>query len=305
MRLALLAAAIGCVSAAHASFDMLLIADATAGVVYRYDGDTGTYLGSFGGGDLVGCTSIAIKQNLGLAFVGLGSAGGYSVYDYNTGNLITSNSFAFVRGIATTNTGVLAATGSTQISLTNGFGTGLPFTNYNGTAGDVFNEVAVDSGQQVVSYSTSMGRISRWSPTGYASPVQTVIDNAYIGMAGCSIQGTKMLSVSSTGVANIKNITALGSAPTAGFGPGTAWTSAIDIEFGHTNVAYGLGKVGTQLRLQKYRQFGVSDYWDSFGASRQLTLPTNAVGMAIVVAPEPGGLALLGLGLVVIIRRRR
>jgi len=43
----------GLAAAAHASFELVLVSDRTNKVVNRYDGDSDTFLGSFGGGEFL------------------------------------------------------------------------------------------------------------------------------------------------------------------------------------------------------------------------------------------------------------
>lgn len=293
-----------------ASFDLLLMVDAGTGVVHRYDGDTGNYLGNFGNGDLVGSTGITINQSLGLAFVAGGTtAPGYTIYNYNTGTFIGRNDY--VTGVKTLavmgSTGLVMANNTPTVTRVGSFGISGTTSTWTSANPEILSHIGVDSTSDIVSYSTETGRMNRWGSTPSGTPESTVLDNSYIGTTGSAMNGTTMLSIRANGVAITKNTQSLSAANSEGTAPANPWTSSIDIQLGHAGYAFGLGRLSGQTRLQRYIRAngGTSTIYNPFGASRTLTNVSNITGLAVVVAPEPGGLLAMVGGFALISRRRK
>lgn len=81
----------------------------------------------------------------------------------------------------------------------------------------------------------------------------------------------------------------------------SGYTLPLDfVEFGHFSNAYAIGQSSSTAYVR-----GFDSEFGAFGLSSQFTLTTTITGTAIFLAPEPGSLAVMGLGLAAFGRLRR
>lgn len=294
--------------AAHASFDLILIADSTNDVVHRYDGDTGLYLGNFGQGMLINPTGISVDHARGICYVGDGVTG-MTAFNYSTGQALWTNpSFVNGRGFSP------APTGTAVTQLFSGATTTVAgqriadpqnstgVTSYTQTSPSAWGAGGYDSTGDFVMVSNTFDAMYRWAATG--TTLEAFSTGATVtSVSKGDVRGTTLIALTATG--QVQAVDTQSFAVTTGETPSVAFTSVIETKFGHDNYAWGLGETASGLRLQRYaRQLGAGSFYHALG-SFGITQVGTAEGMAVVLAPEPGTmLALLG-GVGLLLRRRR
>lgn len=304
MRWMSLAMVAGLAGSASASFDLLLVLDSGQGVVHRYDGDTGVYLGNFGGGTLGTVRGITVDKASSTAFVSHDN--GYSSWNYNTG---TFNFYLGIFGptvddISTTSDGQLlfaAISGLSPLRKASNFGTSPVTSIYSmgGFSSPAVSAVEGPGGYWAIKASNgSMGQFSSTSSTFQGS----LLNAGLLGISKGTGDGTNFVGLNSSGAAVRAAFGSTGSATGASLT--NPFTSAVEFEFGHAGEGWGLGVNGSGTRLQRYAKNSAGN-WDALGPGRTLSQVTTPVGMAVVTAPEPGTMIALGLGTVALLRRRK
>lgn len=298
---------VGAGASSFASFELLNVLDRTDKVVYRYDAESGVYLGSFGAGYIQDPLSMALDQNTQTAYVlqnrTVGGTFDYiTKFNYNTGAYLGTIQLqvATASGIGLLNDGrVMAGFYAGDVSLINSSGNETNWVSAGVAGASAFYGLAQDGYGKLYALNAN-GVIYGWS-----NPF--AINGA---AAGFSLGGTS--AVQSRGQVSAlndrivaANLTALIYAQTAP-GGGFFMTSSVitglvnkGTAIGHNNMMYVSGPNGGTGWVQRYDQWG--NFSGSFG-SAQLKDP---VAMGIVVAPEPGTMVALGAGIVVFLRRRR
>lgn len=303
MRWLSLALVAGLAGSASASFDLVLVLDSGQGVVHRYDGDTGVYLGNFGGGTLGTVRGITVDKASGTAFVTQDN--GYSAWDYNTGT------YKFylplfgptVDDISTTADGQLlfaAFSGVSPMRKASNFGTSVVTSVYStgGFSGPAVSAVEGTGGYWAIK--ASNGSMGQFNSTTTAL-IGSLLNSGLMGISKGAGDGTNFVGLNATGAA--VRATLGSTASGTGASLTNPFTSAVEFEFGHAGEGWGLGVNGSGTRLQRYAKN--SSNWDPLGPGRTLSQVTTPVGMAVVTAPEPGTLIALGAGAAALLRRRR
>lgn len=292
---------------ASASFELLLVTDLANNVVHRVDGDSGTYLGTFGRNILSFPTGIAINQATQTAFVTSNS--GLSAFNYNTGeHLWTNPDVTRAVDLALRANGDLIG-GVSGMAVPLGlywFPSPATTTTTPWFTGPmaVYRGAAVDSNDFFYAADASNNRVVRWHPS--TSNVFNAVsaNGSFSGIGALAARGTELLGVSSTGALTLVNTLSMtaGSASSAAAG---SWTSAADVAFGHGGTAWAVGRAGTTTRFQAYARSNSSFGYRTIGGGFAMSQIGEASGLAVVVAPEPGTMTALGLGALALLRRRR
>ncbi|MCE9558838.1 MAG: PEP-CTERM sorting domain-containing protein [Armatimonadetes bacterium] len=319
--LSLLVFSVAMAAQASASFDMMLIGNNSGGDfrVSRWDPVNRVSLGSFGSGILTGAVEdVAVNQATGVAYVI--SANRILTFNYNTGEYL---------GLGPSSAGLGAIqynSTSGTVTLGNGYGTGnINQQAYNAdlsSAGFSFGSVYVSSAPLRRTGSSNYFAFtlegsspfnlsaSTWSSAGsFLTVASTGIPfnnvNNGNGLHDSAFSGTKMYGVqwdSSTGTSALwSSETSTGFAATPVLlqtfhsaasnlirrGISAAHNGGLWVKTGNQYSSYipGLGMGPTQSL-------------SSLGAAADLT------GIAVIVAPEPGSLSVLGLGALVLLRRK-
>lgn len=301
MKYVALSLAVSFAAIGHASFEMMLIADNTNGVIHRYDPVNRVYLGSFGQGSLLPVTSMALDQTNGRVFVkqdtfltafnyATGEAlfststnAGAIAYRENFGDLITSTSLGLLRlGVSMSGFGITSvysgAPASTQIT---------------------------SDGSSVFIANPANGTFVKYSGSSTATTTVTTSSNA--GLTGDTIAGMMTsqsgafhFALSATDrryyvTTSLANSVVSGSASTL--------TTTTAITRGHGEYGYYLGATATGFGIQKFFENG-----DNFQNFTQVALPSQigSINSAVtVVAPEPGSMIALGIGVAALLRKRK
>ena len=296
--------------AAHASFELMMALDRTDKVVHRYDSETGTYLGSFGAGYLQNPIGMVINQATNTAFILQDRTDGGLDYvtrlDYNTGaflGTIQISSFN-AASIGILNDGrLMSSMIGSDISLLSSTGTEAAWVSspstvtsgtYSGVAQDAFGNLYGIHANGVI-----YGWANPFTGANGAQP------SFILGAPGALVTRGQLAARGNWMAAgNLSTLFFARTAPGGGFsltsGVNTIYSNIRGVAIGHENLMYAAGQTGASSgSISRYDQFG--NFAGSFGAG-QLKDP---IALSVVVAPEPGTMAALGLGLAALLRRRK
>ena len=301
MKYVALSLAVSFAAIGHASFEMMLIADNTNGVIHRYDPVNRVYLGSFGQGSLLPVTSMALDQTNGRVFVKQDTF--LTAFNYATGEALFSTS---------TNAGAIAyredfgdLITSTSLGLLR---LGVSMSGFGITSvysGAPASTQITSDGSSVFIANPANGTFVKYSGSSTATTTVTTSSNA--GLTGDTIAGMMTsqsgafhFALSATDrryyvTSSLANSVVSGSASTL--------TTTTAITRGHGEYGYYLGATATGFGIQKFFENG-----DNFQNFPQVALPSQigAINSAVtVVAPEPGSMIALGIGVAALLRKRK
>lgn len=288
-------------SAAQATFELVLAADETNGIVRRYDGDTGASLGSFGKGHFISPDHIAIDSTNNTAWVSDKARRSISQFNYSTGAFLneifiaTSGSTTTSMPIRITNGGHIILGRDTGLyRYSKDTGTAVGFTSFsNSVLG-----LAVDANSRSYAFLSGGGYrrllsdfsldVSATGPD-TATGVGTFVGNDLIMPMG-PINSIRRMN------ANINVY------------PTTLGTMFAGLVISPEAVANGHGKriYFTSLDAPNSQTILRRSTSPIEIASQVLTIPSVGInGIATVVAPEPASLLALGAALGILGKRKR
>lgn len=315
-----LVAAFGFVTSSQASFDLLLTPDA-AGGVQRIDPKTGASLGKIGG--VVNYNCIEASFSSGAAFMHDSGSGRFYRYNYSTGDRLgQTGSVSAVWSSLNQNGDTMAytplnGTGVGRYSLSTGNflgGTTFPSTGFGG----FYTEYNSSFGAYTylntsTSQSVNQGCLTTGSLTGGQinfNPIVAQTGLVYLGSGSnkymISVVGTasgwfvaRMIYDTATG-----NMTGGGTQPLTGFSlAGGSIPSLVASHNGFYVVGRDATNPGTHTRIQEFDDLGIFALQNNYTMAFQT--PTGLFKPGIVLAPEPGTWAALGLGALALMRRKR
>jgi len=284
----------------HASFDLMMVADSN-NVIHRLDPTTGAYLGSFAG--ISGYTSTFMAASLSQKKLFTMGGGLLNSYDYSSGVYVAGYGVPTGGGgLAFAPDGKTLYVGSSnsiwKFDVTTGLYTsqlvaGLTSAVTSLTCDPNGNVFATDTSNNLISYSpagTQMSSISGILPGvtqsayvaaqgGFSKAVAYTANGSNYGYS--LVSGTNILNVSTW---NYSNMSQYWGATTAHSG------------------GYMLGKDSASSALRVTAMVPAAFY---SGSSFTYSNITSAKAMTIVLAPEPSSMAVMGLGALALLRRRR
>lgn len=317
LRLALVSSALVFGASAFASFELVMVADRGTKSVHRFDGNTGLYMGQFGNGYLQNPMSIALDQANNRVFVldQIGTGNGSSAatvrvwsFNYNTGEYL--NSFSPVSGVPYTqpqmayaNSQLWIGHDGTFADLYSDTGNVAGVVNWSGATNP--KGLAVDSANSL--WAVEGNKVYRRTSGGVQSAftmIGPVSASSPPGQRQLAISGTRALAVGAISFStfNTANLSTLISANTMATTTVSSYLQLNGAGFGHGNIGYvtGVNTGGATGSISRIL-YNENLVLQTFG-SGVLVEPRS---MAVVVAPEPGSLVAVGLGLVALLRRRR
>lgn len=307
--LSLLCAAVG----AQASYELLLVADFSNGRVHRYDGDSGAYMGSFGGAPPKASGIHATSD--GLCYVGTyGITGGIGVYNYNTGAYINS----FLLPGSSNPRSIMPCTapgyaGQVLINYTStshvrgiisptGF---TPLATYTSTG--IGSSARQASNGRILSF-ISTGSVRVFEPNGSIVSTSAVLPGflaadelASIDLVGSNIFATftnNFVPKIIKGTFNGSSISWVGAVP---FSVPAAYLYNFGSAPGHgARLFYSMGdSTLTSSKIYKYDTVFNSQVEIPIGGM------TAGFGMTTIITPEPSTWIAAAAGLAMLVRRRR
>lgn len=303
-RTLLVGMSLGIIGQAHATFDLIFVADVGTDSIHRFDGDSGVYLGTIGNGALVDPQSIQIDKVNNRLFVGAGN--GFFQFDLWSGTLVNAIAVYNVTHLTELAPGQQLGTFSSAANWMGGFlpnfdgyygGLNMPATSiYGGITKYQSSFMAADiTGSRVRSYSgATWGGTATVANTyltttngGYG---QMMANSTYFGVAD---GGNNRVHYGHSGYAN---------------GSTLAWNSVNEastisgLAFAHGNTYYASGRNSANTSGALYRRsLGVGGTLGTYGTGI-LQQPRD---IAVMIAPEPGVYLGFGVGLAGLLLRRR
>lgn len=313
-----LCAGLGLSSGARASFELVMVADYGTRSIHRFDGSTGVYLGSFGGGFIGSPNSLAIDTATGIAYVADATLNRVRGFNYNTGVLVSDFSYSSAgtsqtMGMDTNGTFYMGfSVGSYQRRSNNGLPlAGVTIENINGGQASGMGSVAHQSGRQILAtYKTDgTANAALQISTGSGLSVFKSAELTNMGGSGTlsqvAMQGDRGIWVGANRI--MQNFTTNSTATSLSFGTSFGLNdflanSTLGVGFGHADAVYVAGRnTGNTTGLIGRYVYGNSFQISTFGSG---IIQTPGM-IQVVVAPEPGSMIALGLGLAGVLGRRR
>ncbi len=305
---------------AHASYELLMVADSVAKTIKRYDPISGASFGTIGTGYLTAPLSVSMSGGVLYALDQVSAGfGGTRIRKFNPSTGEYLGSFPLSSSWGKSGAGsqlVMGPSGYAYVSdsqvsgsgYVNRYGPGSgAYGTFYGQEGNSFATGVALSADESLVYSAGLSSSKIYwhnSSTGAlmgsaplpasSSPVHMVRDGNRLYVA-CESPAAQL---------RVFTIGANGALATAGtysysqFGYG----AVVGIAVGHNNAVYVSGVTNNTGKLAIHRLDGITgDYMGEFGGG---TL-SSPFGMAIITAPEPTTLAAWGLGALLLARRRR
>lgn len=292
-----------CSAGAYASVELMLVLDRNAGVIRRYDPASGSYLGSFGQGNLTGF-NLMLDQAAGQVMVGSSDAWS-PVYDYNTGNYLFDRYYGYSTNYASMNNNLIASQyiSSPQYviiqSKTNYYHgyclkAGANFTMAGASALDRI--YAVDGVSKQLCFWNSLYSTT---PTTYALPS----GSEYYFAGEMAIKGNRMAFSSSSGAGGgvvwMTDLSATGVPTMRAYGISTFYANVSHVAFGHNDdVFIAASKADGSKWILRYN-FTSGFFRGAFNLG-----VIDVGGLAMVAAPEPSSIAALGMAALWFLRKR-
>jgi len=308
---------LGLAASSHASFELLMVLDYGTKSVHRFDSNSGAYLGSFGGGYFNNPQGLIMDRALNRAYVYDSTYGLYRAFDYNTGEHVSDfagygNGFQCFGGLPGGN--ILAGyLGGAAYELSNsGVGLGYRYTlPVSGSSGVALGSTVHSSGR-ILTWTGALDNSAHMSIqvlgttlSSTATYQSSVITNmgTYFTQAQIAVGGNNGAVVNTVG--NIQYFTTPSDGSSVTLGSNISLTSYLT---GPRGVAYGHGSTlyvsGINASNAAQGRILRTTHGFGFGTTFGEGILVNPGQMAIVVAPEPGTWAALGLGALTLMRRR-
>lgn len=285
----------------QASFELILAMDrgtGSNGKIHRYDGDSGTYLGSFASG-WVGANSV-MAMNQSANELAIGSGGFLRIFDYNTGELKRT---LFTSGTMTT----LAYAGGSNFSYTLASSSGIfTINSVTGGASTISTAIAgalvkhlVVNGSDIRYTDSSTNKIFRSTNGGtsfssYNIPAPALTGGLAQGISSGNNFNDNYYTSTSFGGFYYDYGSGTGSLSLSGF----SGTTGVGRAHGGSNFILGTAAAGGARFIKTDSYLGAGFQFDA----PQIATPGH---IAVVVAPEPRSWVALGIGAAALLSRRR
>lgn len=289
-----------CLSAgAHASYDLVFVADAGNNAIHRFDGSSGAYLGSIGAGVVTGPRSIVVDQTNSRLFVvadnGLFQFELWSGVLRNTVQtfpggqacLYAPGQYLFGFSYATTLLGGC---------LTNSDGW---YVGMSMGASATYRAAGMRGSTLCTVGSTGYREYSTNGYFGAATLTRTVTltSPGTLGQISAGSDYTLVADVSSNRYHLVSNVSNYAGANTVG-----ALSTLTGIQYAHGSTYYACGRNAANTGGLLVMGSSNNQAFNMSMGAGYLNTPTS---VAVIAAPEPGAWAAMGLGLGALILRRR
>ncbi|MCE9558867.1 MAG: PEP-CTERM sorting domain-containing protein [Armatimonadetes bacterium] len=299
--------AVGFCSSAQASFELVLMVDLNNHCIQRYDGESGVYLGNFGANRLSN-SMFAMALDQGRNRVYVSDVNAVRAFNYNTGEYIASiTSTASNLGVFS-NGDILVSNGTNCKRID--FATGNVVTTYDVTAGGFNGNVVactVDENDNVfvadgtANLSTNSCFIDRFSPSGTYIASSANYAQRFTGYAQQMRAKGGQIIIGDGAASRVNYFNYTSGAPV--LQPNTVINGNVTVfgvALGHSDIRYVAGTDGTNSRLLALYSNGSTQ---QVIATPQISA-SSVRQIAVVVAPEPGPMIGLGLGMFLVLRRK-
>jgi hypothetical protein len=302
MKFVALSLAVSFAAIGHTSFEMMLIADNTNGVIHRYDPVNRVYLGSFGQGSLLPVTSMALDQTNGRVFVKQNTF--LTAFNYATGEALFSTNTSVGAIAYRENFGDLITSSSSGLMRQTVSMSGFSISSVYLSSSPALTQITTD-GSSIFIANPANGTFVKYS--GSSTATTTEVSPANASLAGDTIGG---MMTSQSGAFHFalsatdrRYFTTTSTVNSVFNGSTSTLTTTTAITRGHGEYGYLLGATATGFGIQKFFENG-----NNFQNFPQVALPSQigAINSAVtVVAPEPGSMIALGVGVAALLRKRK
>lgn len=281
-----------------ASFELVLVADNTSKQINRIDGATGISLGSFGGGGFLSAArGVAAYASTGTALVL--ETGFVSRFNFHTGEYqgLGFSVFSTMTSMARNYDGTLMFWSTASAARYSATGTLMGI--YNAPAGQLIKEATLGPfGRTYLTTQKADGTNSQihWYTTSTGALEGT---QNWLNMSLTS-DGTYAIATFESSHSEFWTATAGNGNPVSGFYSGATGLPATQFNsaaVGHIGMSYH-GAYNGSWHVLRY-DYGVNVSRGLFGSFDSVD------GLDVVAAPEPGTMAVLSLGLLPLLKRRR
>lgn len=302
-------------SQAHGSFELILAANITDNKIDRYDGDTGAYLGSFGGSSGTNWTVVA-DQPRNLVYMTGNNGSRVNKYNYNTGELVGTFTGTFATdGWQTINSAgtefynprgtnievINPNTGAIIRTITRA---GMSFRSVVSVANQTIVATGIEAGNLVArSYNTATGAsIDAQIITPASFTTQSSLIGGQSAIAAHYYEGDAATNIARVGYNAFGNFTGFSTQTVQTLG-NLLGANGQGMAKGHVGVWMVGGNTAGAIANPVLRRYIGSTTLDF---EREYTLRTKTyTSITTVLAPEPGTMLALGGGLALFLRRRR
>lgn len=292
------------VVSAQASFELLLVADNGANTsftdrkIHRFDPVSGSYLGNFGG-FANSITGTYLRQSTNSLFVT--TTFDTTEWDYNTGQLKGSYGFGISFRSAVNPSGTrVAFFDSFSDFIVRDFPTGFGGSTIGSSVGTYVSGVFT-SATTMIAYDDTNNRFRNITTnTAVTTGTVTLSTTSALGPVGAG-------QMAMTGGANFVVMPAGGTGQFHHYTPGSTSSGTGTIPGGGTGLGAAAAHNGFFLSSTNAGVGRVTAFGNNFQPIRQFGsgVLISPVSMQSVLAPEPGSMLALGLGALVLLRRRR
>lgn len=284
-----------------------MVADYNNHLIRRFDGDTGVALGTFGSRDLLNPTAITVNAVLGHAYVYDQIQGKIFTYNYHTGEYVRELSAASeVYTLSVTSNGDLLEASDTGNAFRIDHLTGALLSTYvrPNTATGSSSIIQVANGNIHVAHQGS-NTISTYSLTGTLLGTSAPVSGSIASASSSAIFGTTGMLVDWTGKRVVRYTSANTPIPITPFDVSGQFVQPRGLAMGHGSRLYVVGtNPGSTLEQIVSYDASTGLARSTFGTSPSTSSLYSSI--AIVNAPEPGSLVVLGaMSLAAVVRKRR
>lgn len=302
MRFSMAFLALAIASVANASYDLVFVADDGTDSIHRFDGGTGTYLGSIGAGLLQDPTGVAIDRDTNTLFVTSGN--GIFLFNLWNGTLMNAE-FTFGNKATRWAPGEFLFTQPSPTNFLGGARTGISgwYSGANLPATALYTGIDVRGagpGAQLILANATSNRLEVHSFTGFGGA--TTLLETYNLPSGTFPVDVTSNQDSYMGVLSDGQVFRgyYGQSPSSYYLSDLITATAIS--YAHNDVFYAAGYNSSgNATLQRGTFRMGSQNLGQFGQG----ILVNPRAVAIIAAPEPGTMIAVGAGLAALIGRRR
>lgn len=312
MKSLILICLVGVGAASQASFELMMVLDRTSGSIKRFDSTSGVYLGSFANGAVDNSSfNLMIDQPNGQVIVGdgTGSVNYAQVYNYNSGQYIGDRNFTYGTTYSSGNSGVITSRYNSDASYVISNDVNGTYNGYVRNTGSTFTMSGSANGTRVYAVDYNTKTLHWWNSLNVnASTGSVALANpgSFFFAGEMAVTATRLAFASANGgtpalwLGDIN--TGSGTPTMRSISLSTRYVVAYHTVFGHNDDVYiGAQKASGERVIARYN-FVTGAWRGEFGGGGQLS---DIGGLTMVVAPEPAPFIAMGLGLTILLRRRK
>ena len=301
MKHVLLLGAFALASASFATFDLVYVADEGTDTIHRFDGGSGVYLGAFTG-PFSNPRGIAIDQTNSRMFVTADN--GIFIIDLWSGTLMNAEAQSGQGATVYAPGQYLFAVNGSSNYLGGGLDGSSGWFTGASLPGAIALRKGVDYQNNVLFTASAAAGVQRYSLGSFFGAATLLSTQALTtpGTLGQTAVGTGY-ALTADGSTNKLHFTFASGGGTDFVSPYSTLSTLVGVDFAHNDVFYAAGRNATNtsgLLIQSSTRF-TGTALRTYGSG----ILQNPTAVATITAPEPASMIGLGLGALLLRRRRR